>query len=464
MYTQCPECKTVFRIHAAQLKAAQGAVRCGQCSQTFDALENLFQTQALANSIPQTETALEDHDALESGPEEFENPLPEDVPLPEETEQFSTTEEEILSSEITSEQVDLEEGPEQEQTPETVEGSDLNEPSREEDAPLPEELSSAWVEAPPSEDSSEQVGLEEEIEQEEAPDSIEGGDQDDPSQEAARQEWDDFDEEHIGALLTSSENDENNLDEDLNLSTSGEYGKDEARLDEEDFLSVELGELNGDFDLETVIEQVSEESEDIEMPLPEPSIEEEGPANNKHNRQDEAADAIAELPPQLIDLDEKRGGGIATTLFWFLASLLMVGAIVLQYAYFNRMQLAENGQYRPWLEELCAVARCNLPLRQALNSIELIDHAVQSHPRYANSLVITATIVNSAPFPQPYPVVEILMTDIAQNRIASRRFDPVEYLAGTSPDGAFDSEIAVHLMLEVLDPGKDAVGFEFKFH
>ncbi len=41
MYTQCPDCATVFRVTADALRAAQGNVRCGVCSTTFNALENL---------------------------------------------------------------------------------------------------------------------------------------------------------------------------------------------------------------------------------------------------------------------------------------------------------------------------------------------------------------------------------------------------------------------------------------
>jgi len=41
VYTQCPDCATVFRITAEALRAAQGDVRCGVCSTTFNALENL---------------------------------------------------------------------------------------------------------------------------------------------------------------------------------------------------------------------------------------------------------------------------------------------------------------------------------------------------------------------------------------------------------------------------------------
>ena len=41
MYTQCPDCATVFRVTTEALRMAQGDVRCGVCSTTFNALENL---------------------------------------------------------------------------------------------------------------------------------------------------------------------------------------------------------------------------------------------------------------------------------------------------------------------------------------------------------------------------------------------------------------------------------------
>ncbi|MBL8226594.1 MAG: zinc-ribbon domain-containing protein [Chromatiales bacterium] len=41
MFTTCPECGTVFRIGPAQLRAAEGFVRCGTCAATFNALLSL---------------------------------------------------------------------------------------------------------------------------------------------------------------------------------------------------------------------------------------------------------------------------------------------------------------------------------------------------------------------------------------------------------------------------------------
>lgn len=41
MFTTCSHCHTRFRLTAAQLTAAQGQVRCGQCHEVFDAYEAL---------------------------------------------------------------------------------------------------------------------------------------------------------------------------------------------------------------------------------------------------------------------------------------------------------------------------------------------------------------------------------------------------------------------------------------
>ena len=41
MYTECSSCHTYFKITPAQLKAADGKVRCGNCGEVFNALDNL---------------------------------------------------------------------------------------------------------------------------------------------------------------------------------------------------------------------------------------------------------------------------------------------------------------------------------------------------------------------------------------------------------------------------------------
>lgn len=41
MYTQCPECLTVYALDAAALAQGHGSVRCGHCTMLFDALPSL---------------------------------------------------------------------------------------------------------------------------------------------------------------------------------------------------------------------------------------------------------------------------------------------------------------------------------------------------------------------------------------------------------------------------------------
>lgn len=57
MYTQCPHCLTLFRINSEQLKTAAGKVRCCQCDQTFNALDNLWESPVRIQSPSQATPA-----------------------------------------------------------------------------------------------------------------------------------------------------------------------------------------------------------------------------------------------------------------------------------------------------------------------------------------------------------------------------------------------------------------------
>lgn len=58
--TRCTSCGTVFRVVQDQLKVSEGWVRCGRCSQVFNALEALFDLER--------ETAAEPAQATQSAP------------------------------------------------------------------------------------------------------------------------------------------------------------------------------------------------------------------------------------------------------------------------------------------------------------------------------------------------------------------------------------------------------------
>lgn len=91
MYTQCPHCNTLFRVHAEQLKAAHGRVRCCRCRGAFDALENLGEAPAqyVAPEVPEPAPSPERAAARASAQTAEEEPtakdelpfeVPEDLP------------------------------------------------------------------------------------------------------------------------------------------------------------------------------------------------------------------------------------------------------------------------------------------------------------------------------------------------------------------------------------------------
>ncbi len=56
--TLCPACGTAFRVHADQLSARGGRVRCGRCTHVFDGVAHLLQEAAAAVREPSPQLGL----------------------------------------------------------------------------------------------------------------------------------------------------------------------------------------------------------------------------------------------------------------------------------------------------------------------------------------------------------------------------------------------------------------------
>ena len=80
MITYCPSCHTHFRVHAEQLAARAGQVRCGKCSRVFDALEHLIEETAPARAPrpkPEIEAMRADAADAEPAPESATREAPD---------------------------------------------------------------------------------------------------------------------------------------------------------------------------------------------------------------------------------------------------------------------------------------------------------------------------------------------------------------------------------------------------
>jgi predicted Zn finger-like uncharacterized protein len=143
---------------------------------------------------------------------------------------------------------------------------------------------------------------------------------------------------------------------------------------------------------------------------------------------------------------------------------LLVLLLGLQWVYFKRGLLAADDGLRPTMERFCAVLHCGLPMRVDLDQIGIVERDVRKHPAVEDALLINVAIENRADFIQPYPLFEVRFTDKAGNAVAMRRFAPAEYLGkGIDPESGMSPQSTAQVLLEVLDPGTEAVSFQFGF-
>src|SRR5215468_11994439 len=57
MFTVCPKCALTLVVTAADLRVAQGYVRCGRCSNVFNALSRLSEDRQAAAAAAQAQAA-----------------------------------------------------------------------------------------------------------------------------------------------------------------------------------------------------------------------------------------------------------------------------------------------------------------------------------------------------------------------------------------------------------------------
>ena len=96
MFTVCPKCALTLVVTAADLRVAQGYVRCGRCSSVFNALARLSDERRAADGEPPASSALEPATPEEEGRTDL-SPLEQALVQPEEVTQLPETAEEPIS-------------------------------------------------------------------------------------------------------------------------------------------------------------------------------------------------------------------------------------------------------------------------------------------------------------------------------------------------------------------------------
>lgn len=192
---------------------------------------------------------------------------------------------------------------------------------------------------------------------------------------------------------------------------------------------------------------------------------EQPPALNGRAQFDDLPDDGDEtIPPVVTAVKSRARKSLRSNRWWAVGTVALVLGLLVQVGYGEREFLRSDPRTRPLLERYCERLGCEVSLPRAVNQIALISREIRPHPTAENALLITATIQNRAAFAQAYPQVGIALSDLENKVIAERFFAPRNYLkSGTSIDDGLAANTLLPIEFEVLDPGRNAVAFEFSF-
>jgi predicted Zn finger-like uncharacterized protein len=393
VYTQCPQCQTLYRVTAELLRAARGQVQCGRCAEVFDAL-----------------TFLVEDDIIEGHAAESKSP-PAQGPF----------------------------------TPDAFRPEEIPDHALEFSLP-PDAVDKVFVEAPKVAmpafgavavltDAAEVHVIDEEFELDEdidIPLTV-----DDPSNDpvALETEPDSFDEPPEGEAEQGWDIDE--IPE----------GSDEAAEDEEEEARpthiIEADEA-------TVIDLV-----DAGDPANDDRVPPELRRRSVAMAEDGVEDEVVEFGDTAV-LRER-----AFHYAWRAGAAVLGFLLLAQVIHHDRHDLVRRPTIGPLLQRVYGVLGGELSPEWNLKAYQVRQWGAAAAPGTEGTLRVRASVVNTADHAQPLPLLRLSLADLGGSRVGVRDFEPSEYLPdASSGDRMLAAGRRIDAEVVIVDPGKDAVGFE----
>jgi len=162
---------------------------------------------------------------------------------------------------------------------------------------------------------------------------------------------------------------------------------------------------------------------------------------------------------------EKQPMGLAKKLALSFAIIILIALSGFQLVIFKSSTIANLiPVLQPLLVSACETLPCRYTGSHNRKLIKIVNRDVRLHPKIKGALLISATILNQASFTQPYPTILLKFTDLTGSTVAQRYFLPGEYLGLLNkPFALMPTKQPIQLNIEILDPGSDAINFQFYF-
>jgi len=491
LYTQCPECSTVFRITADALRTAQGMVRCGICSASFNALDYLNEQPLVRLGA---EAAEDDTITVEElpGTEFIELSVPAENALPEGVEADGASA--------------ADEGPADAERRDAAAAGPAGPGDEVPDAALefhgsPEDLERLFVTVMPAlaqQDAGPGERPEGDVtdrldDLEDAIGEIAGGDFSGIEVEESEVIWVDADgvatastdPGHVAEVLAFPWEAAAGAGPGPGRETgTGDEKPDIGDLDRTDEYPVLVLDAAG----KPVNAGVAAAGEAAATGAgaatddagAEAGTDEAAEAGEPAAAERQATEPEADGAPVLLIPEELRRGsppaemadfgdigarapGELASRWPYVAGIVVLALLLAgQAVHYWRKELVQNPVVGPWLLASYSALGLQLAAPVDLSRFEVRQLGTASEPGQAGRLKLRASLVNHAPFAQPFPLLRLTLPDRFGSTIATRDLTPGEYLPGgpRAAAGLLGPLQRADAVVVFVDPGRDAVGFE----
>ena len=415
MFTQCPKCETVFKLSAEVLRAAGGQVRCGRCGEVFNALARLAED---ASAFPAGESPLD----METRVDEILHSVPIADPSTAATqppEDLNATDAEFARLQV----IDLELYDDDRPSPPATAAKPPAAPAPPAPAaraPAPPPASAASASAPPAPASAAA-----------APAA--------PASGAPKPRGEDaLPESSLEFTLPPGELDRIFVEPKPRIPPPAPVGAATAATAAAAAAAAPTAPA-------TPAVSGAEAKKPVQSaaPFAPPRRRLEGLEISDEVRREMLSGFIAPALPEIAP-PQKRGLPAGA---WLGAAIALALLLVVQVFHANRDWLAAKG------------IGVGLPAPANLSAYQLRQWGVTGDPGAKGALRVRASILNTAAQLQPYPLLRVTLANRFGSRIGSRDFEPAEYLGKPTVRMLAPGERA-DATLDILDPGKDAEGFE----
>jgi len=162
--------------------------------------------------------------------------------------------------------------------------------------------------------------------------------------------------------------------------------------------------------------------------------------------------------PRRAARDSGLGGAQRRFILWLGAAVVSALLLVVQVVHQNREWLA-HGPFGAGMRALYGAMGAPLTVPATLSAYQLRQWGVTGDPDANGTLKVRASILNTTAQLQPYPLLRVTLADRFGKGIGARDFEPSEYVGKPTARLLAPGE-RVDATLQILDPGKNAEGFE----